>query len=130
MSDSDESPVVVVERGGLGQFFLGLAVGAGLALIFAPQTGEETRRELKNRGRRLRSATSEKMEDLQETLGGKYEETRAQIEQGIDTARQVARDTREVGADAVTSAREELERRLSDARAARHKEAATETADE
>ena len=130
MSDSDESSVVVVERGGLGQFFLGLAVGAGLALIFAPNTGEETRRELKNRGRRLRSVTSEKMEGLQETVSGKYEETRAQIEQGIDTARQVARDTREAGTAAVNSAREELERRLSDARAARHAEAATETPDE
>jgi gas vesicle protein len=40
--------MVVVERGGsvLAPFLWGLAIGAGLALLFAPMSGEELRAEL------------------------------------------------------------------------------------
>ncbi|MCK4766452.1 MAG: YtxH domain-containing protein [Candidatus Aminicenantes bacterium] len=39
------------ERGGLAglvTFITGIAIGAGLALLYAPQTGEETRKKIKN----------------------------------------------------------------------------------
>ena len=119
MSDShSDQPVVIVERSesGLGGFLLGLAVGAGVALLFAPKTGEETRQQLKNTGRRLRTAASEKAEDLQEALGSGYEHTRDRIEEGLETARETisekrdsARDALRAGKGAVKSARSELE---------------------
>jgi gas vesicle protein len=127
-NNHSDQPVVIVERseGGLGGFLLGLAVGAGVALLFAPRTGEETRRQLKNTGRRLRSAAAEKAEDLQEALGGGYERTRDKIEEGLETARdtigekrETARDAVRAGKAAVKSARSELERRLSESKAAR-----------
>ena len=34
-------------------FLLGAAVGAGVALLLAPQSGEETRKEIANRTRKL-----------------------------------------------------------------------------
>ncbi|HEY6218969.1 MAG TPA: YtxH domain-containing protein [Gemmatimonadaceae bacterium] len=46
---------------GLG---IGLAVGAALALLFAPQSGEETRRSLRRGGRRLRGRAADAWEDL------------------------------------------------------------------
>ncbi len=105
---------------------LGLAVGAGMALLFAPRTGEETRRQLKNTGRRLRTAASEKAEDLQDALGGGYERTRVRVEEGLDSARQTiddkrdgARDAYEAGKSAVKTARSELEKRLAKSKAAR-----------
>ncbi len=129
MSDHrSDQPLVIVERseGGLGGFLLGLAVGAGIALLWAPKTGEETRRQLKNTGRRLRAAASEKAEDLQEALSGGYERTRDRIDEGLDSARQTldekrerARDAFDAGKSAVKSARSELERRLSESKAAR-----------
>ncbi len=129
MSDHrSDQPVVIVERseGGLGGFLLGLAVGAGIALLWAPKTGEETRRQLKNTGRRLQAAASEKAEDLQEVLSGGYERTRDRIDEGLDSARQTldekrerARDAFDAGKSAVKSARSELERRLSESKAAR-----------
>jgi gas vesicle protein len=42
---------------------LGLALGAGTALLTAPQSGEETRAVLKGRARRIRRATSRRGQD-------------------------------------------------------------------
>ena len=47
--DEDERYYVIEERGGgLGSFLLGAVVGAGIALLIAPQSGEETRRDIKS----------------------------------------------------------------------------------
>jgi len=56
MRRDKESPVVVVEKseGGIGSFFWGAVIGAGLALLFAPQSGEETRHDIHERGNELR----------------------------------------------------------------------------
>lgn len=122
MSHQDDKPVVVIERseGGVGAFLFGLAVGAVTALLLAPRTGEETRRELRNQGRRLRATAAEKAEELQELLGGGYEETRHRIEEGLERARDTFEDKKsdakeavQAGKAAVSSAREELERRLA-----------------
>ena len=47
---------------------LGAVVGAGAALLFAPQTGEETRRDLARQGRRFRSRTADAWDDLRDEL--------------------------------------------------------------
>lgn len=133
MSHQDDKPVVVIERsdGGLGSFLIGLAIGAATALLFAPRSGEDTRRELRNQGRRLRATASEKAEELQELLGGGYEETRHRIEEGLEKAKDTYEDKKsdakeavQAGKAAVSSAREELERRLA-TRKARGRAAAT-----
>jgi len=137
--DDNDRPVIVVERseGGLGAFLLGLLAGAGVALLFAPKTGEETRRELRNRGRQLRATASEKAEELQDILSGGYEDTKSRVEEGISSARQVIDEKRDdakeavaVGKAAVHSAREELERRLSKARKSRREEPEEEVEDD
>ena len=50
----DDDPYVVIEKkgGSIAPFLVGLAVGAGLALLFAPQSGAETRRYIRRRARR------------------------------------------------------------------------------
>jgi len=48
---------------------LGLAVGVGTALLFAPQTGEETRYAIARRARRLRHRGGDAWEDLRRELG-------------------------------------------------------------
>jgi hypothetical protein len=47
---------------------LGAALGAGAALLFAPQTGEEARHGLARRGRRLRASTADAWDDLRDEL--------------------------------------------------------------
>src|SRR6516162_2363569 len=47
---------------------LGIAVGAGVALLFAPQSGEDTRRSLVRRGRKLTNRGRDAWDDLREEL--------------------------------------------------------------
>lgn len=124
----DDSPVVVVERssGGLGGFLFGLLIGAGAALLFAPQSGEETREALRNRGRRLREDAQARAEEWQERFEEGYDRAKERLEEGFESARRTlsekrkdAREALEAGKAAVHSARDELERRLAEARSGR-----------
>ncbi len=56
MRNQDDLPYILVERdsgGSFGSFFLGALVGAGLALLFAPQSGEETQDYIRARAQNL-----------------------------------------------------------------------------
>jgi gas vesicle protein len=119
----DDRAVVVVEKGGTGSFLLGLLVGAGVALLLAPRSGEETRALLTDRARRLKDAAEEGIDDLQDTVEDGFARAKANVEQRLDRARrtidekrQGARAAVDAGRSAVRSAREELERRLAESR--------------
>lgn len=125
-----EDSVVVVEREGSASvvwFLVGGAVGAGLALLFAPRTGDETRRRLGRRLNKLRDAADQVFADLKEAVatdGASQVEAGAEEEEdtpsGSDdgTAGAEPEVTRRRGAAA---ARRELEQRLAEARARRHR---------
>jgi len=124
----DDDDVVYVDRGGspVIPFLWGLAVGAAVALLFAPTSGEELRGNIKTRARRLKDLAVEKAGELEEGIGETYERARAKVEDEIDAARRYVGDTRDAAKDVVTAgkaaastAREELERRLAEAREAR-----------
>ena len=71
MRDHNDVPHIVIERdsgGGVGSFLLGAMVGAGLALLFAPKTGEETQEELKEHARKLRVVAEERVREAQRHL--------------------------------------------------------------
>ena len=95
---------------GFGTFLLGIAVGAVVGFLFAPEAGDDTRRKLGKRLRNLRDAAEEKVDEVrglieaeadQEDAGGEEEE---EAEDG--------------------STRERLERRLAAARRRRRAKAA------
>jgi gas vesicle protein len=123
----DDDDVVVVERGGsIGPFLWGLAIGAALGLLFAPMSGDELRSEIKQRGRRLRDLATEKAEEFEEALSEGYQRARGRVEEKVEDARrglregkQFARDMADAGRAAAVTAREELERRLAEARETR-----------
>lgn len=125
--EREEPRVVVVERGSaLGAFLWGTLLGAGFALLTAPRTGAETRRLLRARGRELLDAAGDKADELRQLVSEGYERTKERVEEGLETARRAvderrdaARDAVDAGRAAVHSAREELERRLSESRATR-----------
>jgi gas vesicle protein len=64
--------VVYVERGGDASakwLFWGAVLGAGLALLYAPRSGEETRRVLQRKLWKLRAMTEEKLDELAQQFG-------------------------------------------------------------
>lgn len=106
---SGSEPTVVVERrsgGGIGLFILGVAVGAGIALLLAPQSGAETRQDLRRGARRLRR------------------KARVMVEDAREQAEDLARTTSSAARDVAREARAALESRL-----ARHGRGASPDAD-
>ena len=124
-----EEPYFIVERdsgsSGAGSLLLGLAVGAGLALLLAPQSGEETRRAIARRARRASEAAQDFVEDVSGTVAGKFQDVRASVEERIEaTLDTVDRKRRQVtnafdaGRAAAREARGELEQRIAESKAA------------
>ena len=124
-----DEPYVIVERervgSGAGSLLLGLAVGAGLALLLAPQTGEETRRSIARRARRASEAAQDFVGDVSGTVADKFQEVRASVEERIEaTLDTVDRKRRQVGnafdagRAAARQARGELEQRIAESKAA------------
>ena len=123
----DDEPYVVIEKqsGTLSSFFVGIAIGAGLALLFAPQSGVQTRRGLQRRARRAPRAARRMANDMTDTVVDTYHDARRRVEERIDTARQAIEVKKEqvhrameAGRAAAQQAREELERRIAETKAA------------
>lgn len=122
---NDDDHFIIVEENddssGLSAFLLGAAIGAGLALIFAPQTGVETRQSIKRGAQKAGEATKRAGEKVTDALA----QAKADLESRIDTARssidlkkvQVSRAV-DAGREAARAAREDLERRMAEQRAA------------
>jgi gas vesicle protein len=102
MRDHDEMPYLVVERdsgGGLGSFILGALVGAGLALLFAPQSGEETQEEIKARAVKLRDVAKEHVRDAQENLEGRLTTAREHVQARVESVKEAVDSGRRAGWD-------------------------------
>ncbi len=114
--------VVYVERGGDASakwLFWGAVLGAGLALMYAPRSGEETRRVLQRKLWKLRAMTEEKLDDFAQQFGS-GKEALEDLMTDDDEELEDAGDLPPLRPRASgPSAREELERRLAEARARR-----------
>jgi len=122
----DEEPYVVIEKqsGTLSSFFVGLAIGAGVALLLAPQSGARTRRGLQRRARRAQRAARQVANGVADTVADTFQDARRRVEEKIDTARQAievkkeqVQRAMEAGRAAAQQAREELERRIAETKA-------------
>ncbi len=124
----DDDRVVVVERdssNSVGMMLLGLAVGAGAALLFAPASGQETRerlqREARRAGRRVKDVTDAIGEQVTDTVG----RTRSRFDAQVDRARDAVGsrvsavgDALDAGRTAADDTRADLERAVADAKRA------------
>ena len=130
MSDfeiEDEGPYVVIERSepGIGTFVIGLAIGAGLALLFAPRTGEETRRDLQRRARKMGDQAQDFVSDVSESVSNTLHAAKDKVEASIDSTRNAVDLKRrqvsnavDAGRAAAAQARVELEQRIAETKAA------------
>lgn len=105
MARDDEREIVYVERGegAIRPILFGALIGLAVGLLFAPQSGEETRRGLRRRLRKARALAEEKVGELSERISS-------------ERPRPERPSRREDSRDEV---RGDLERRLAEARARR-----------
>ena len=115
MADHDDLPYIVIERhtGAPAAFLWGAMLGAGIALLFAPRSGRETRGEIRAASLRLRDRAEDAVrgvaDSVQETIGG----VRGEVEGRIDAAR----DAFEAGRRAARDTRRDMESRVREVRA-------------
>ena len=122
MSERDQQPYVILEKRGSGlvAFLWGSLVGASVALLLAPKTGEETQKDLREGARRLRDDMGEKFEDLRGSFEEGFERVREETVEHVDAARerqQMAGEAIKAGKDAARRARSDLERRVAESKA-------------
>ena len=123
------------KKSGMGKFVLGAALGAGLGILFAPNKGSETRRQLKQKMDELIGKAKDiKMEDVKLALENKIDEIKAELEdlekgkqikkkcedlvnlaidKGTPILRDAAEEVREKAADVVREVLEKLEKKES-----------------
>jgi gas vesicle protein len=122
MRHKQRREVVYLERGGDSSakwLFYGVLLGAGLALLYAPSSGEDTRRNLQRKLWKLRAMTEEKLDEITQQFGGAKESLQGLLEDEEDEPEGDDEDRELYSRTAKQSPREELERRLADARARR-----------
>ena len=115
MGRNGDRDIVYVERGGDASakwFLWGALLGAGVALFYAPSTGEQTRRSVQRRLRKLRAMAEEKLDELGETIGAGKRKV-------VDEFEDAALDAGDAVEEGLESARSAVERRLEAARARR-----------
>ena len=122
MRRRQRSEVVYVERGGDSSakwLFWGTLLGAGLALLYATSSGEETRRTLQRKLWKLRAMTEEKLDEITQQFGGAKDSLEGLMEDDDEETEEDIDGPAMYGRGPAASPREELERRLADARARR-----------
>lgn len=84
----------------LSYFFLGLGIGVAVGILFAPQSGEETRSLIRTKAGEGKDFLRDKSEDLRETASelidkGKsaLQRQREQLNAAVDAGRQAYRES-------------------------------------
>ena len=105
MRRQDGREVIVLEEEGassIGWFILGAAIGAGVALLLAPTSGEDTRRRIARGARRVKETALDALEELRDEFDDIKDRAVETVDQVKATARGVVEDVEE-GAKAVAA---------------------------
>ncbi len=118
--DENEVTVIETEGGSSARWFLfGALLGAGVALLLAPQSGERTRRDLAKRAKQLRREAEERWDDVVDGVEEKGREIKERVEDWADDVVDEVKEGKRAIERKTADARDELDRRLSAARARR-----------
>jgi gas vesicle protein len=92
-----------MDKNGLSSFLLGLGVGVGIGMLFAPKSGEETRKILKEkagegteyvkqRSSEMKQTATEWVEKGKEALGRQKETISDAVSDAVQAGKQAYRD--------------------------------------
>jgi gas vesicle protein len=120
MAEHDEVSYIVVERSGgsVLPFLWGALIGAAAMMLFAPRSGEETRRELGENLRKFRKRADEALRDARSTLSDTFDDVRSELDSRVSAAREAFDTGRRVGGAAARETRSDIERRVRETGAA------------
>jgi len=99
------------ESGNLSVFITGALIGAGLALLFAPQSGAQMRGLLRDYAARAKDELDEVVDQGAEVLDSTVERGQEFVEKGKESLREATRQAKgfaEAGRQAVNETKEEL----------------------
>src|ERR1700733_9239666 len=86
--DDDERYVVIEQHSaGVTPFLIGLALGAGAALLLAPRSGKATRRDIRRRALRARRRAEAMANNVTDSVVDTFQDARRRVESKIDSAR-------------------------------------------
>ena len=74
--------------GVLAAFAIGAAAGAVIALLYAPQSGKDTRKLIAAKGRELKGQATDALEEARDFIDGKKAEIAAAVEAGKTAMRE------------------------------------------
>jgi gas vesicle protein len=126
-SDMDDDHEIVFRETGHGTraFLAGLAIGAVAALLLAPMSGAETRREIRKRADKARRRALRAAEEIGDTVTERFNTAKEFVAEEIETAKDKLESTKrqvgravEAGREAARETREELSRRVAETKAA------------
>jgi gas vesicle protein len=117
--DEDVTVIETDSAGVVKWFLLGALVGAGLGLLFAPQSGERTRKQIARKAKALRNEAEDRWDDLVDDVETKGRALKEKAESLVEDVREEFAEGKREARQAARSARDELEKRLEAARARR-----------
>jgi gas vesicle protein len=115
--DYDDDRVVVIEKdssNGIGLLLLGLAVGAGAALLFAPASGAETRDRISREARRAARRAKDMTDEIGGKLADQVERARFGVDEQVGRAKSAVNSRVEAVNEAMTASREAARQARSD----------------
>jgi len=77
--------------GALAGFLVGAIVGAGVALLYAPAAGADTRRRLSETAHRLGDEAAHKFSDVREAVVSRAAEVKEDVKSAMDQGKPAAR---------------------------------------
>ena len=74
-----------MDRSGFGNFLLGLGVGIGIGMLFAPKSGDETRRIIKDKADEGKGYLKQRSTELRESANDLLDKGREALNRQRDT---------------------------------------------
>ena len=91
-----------MDKNGLSSFLLGLGVGVGIGMLFAPKSGEETRKLIKDKASEGTDFVKQRSSDIKQTATEWVEKGKEAIGRQKDTISDAVEAGKQAYHDAVT----------------------------
>lgn len=93
-------------------FLLGGMVGAGLALLLAPQSGPETRRKIREFADDVKDRTNDCVDQAKEKATGLYDQVKEQVTSTVEKAKEMIDEKKSAITAAVDAGKEAYEKEV------------------